>query len=105
MTFTINTKIKNKFKNEHFNNNYKMLLKIKKELKLIDDAQFIKLTKKYYSLNIKNFKNMSKFLNKIKKLKKQIDVTKMKLINDKRTIICLMMTLTHDKNYRSLIQI
>ena len=105
MTFTINTKMKNKFKNEHFNNNYKMLLKIKKELKFIDDAQFMKLTKKYYSLNIKNYTNMSTFLNKIKKLKKQIDVTKIKFINDKRTIICFMMTLTHNKNYRSLIQI
>ena len=97
--------MKNKLKNEHFNNSYKMLLKIKEELKLIDDAQFMKFTKNYYSLNIKDFKNMSKFLNKIKKLKKQIDVTKVKLIDDKRTIICFMMTLTHDKNYRSLIQI
>ena len=66
MTFTINTKMKNKFKNKHFNNSYKMLLKIKKELKFIDDAQFMKFTKKYYSLNIKNYKNMSEFLNKIK---------------------------------------
>ena len=97
MTFTIDTKMKNKFKNEHFNNNYKMLLKIKKELKLIDDAQFMKFTKNYYSLNIKNFKNISKFLNKIKKLKKQIDVTKINFIVDKRTIICFMITLTHDK--------
>ena len=66
MTSTIDTKMKNKFKNEHFNNSYKMLLRIKKELKFIDDAQFMRLTKKYYSLNIKNYKDMSKFLNKIK---------------------------------------
>ena len=55
MTPTIDTKMKNKLKNEHFNNSYKMLLRIKEELKLIDDAQFMRLTKKYYSLNIKDF--------------------------------------------------
>ena len=105
MTSTIDTKMKNKFKDEHFNNSYKMLLRIKEELKFIDDAQFMRFTKEYYSLNIKNYKDMSEFLDKIKQLKKRIDATKINFTVDKRTIICLMMGLAHDRKYRSLIQI
>ena len=65
----------------------------------------MKFTKKYYSLNIKNFKNMSKFLNKIKKLKKRIDVTKINFTVNKQTTICFMKKLTYNRKYRSLIQI
>lgn len=105
MTPTIGSKMKNKLKDEHFNNSYKMLLRIKEELEPTGDAQFMRLTKEYYSLNIKDYKDMSEFLDKVKKLEEQIDATKVNLTGDKRTIICLMMALAHDRDYRSLIQI
>ena len=105
MTSTIDSKMKSKLKEKHFNNSYLMLQKIKEELKLIDDAQFMRLTKKYYSLNINDFKKMSELLNKIKKLEEQLNVTRIILIDDKRTIVCFMMTLTQNNNHRSLIQI
>ncbi|KAG6989817.1 hypothetical protein G7Y79_00063g093680 [Physcia stellaris] len=105
MTPTIGTKMKNKLKDEHFNNSYKMLLRIKEELEPIGDAQFMRLTKEYYSLNIKDYKDMSEFLDKVKQLEERIDATKVNLTADKRTIICLMMGLAHDREYRSLIQI
>ena len=97
--------MKNKFKNEHFNNSYLMLLKFKKKLKFIDDTQFMKFTKKYYSLNINNFKKMFELLNKIKKFEKQLIVTKIIFIDDMRTIICFIITLIQNNNYRSFIQI
>ena len=105
MTSTIDSKIKSKLKEEHFNNSYLMLQKIKEELKLTGDAQFMRLTKEYYSLNINDFKGMPELLNKIKKLEEQLNATRITLIDDKRTIVCLMMALTQNSNYRSLIQI
>ena len=82
-----------------------MIQRIKKKLQSSDNVQFMKLIQKYYSLNFKNFKDMSKFLNHVKVLKKRIDVTNIEFTNDKRTLICLMMRLTQKSNYRLFIQI
>ena len=55
-------------------------------------------------------KNITRRISKTSKtcqslLKKRIDVTNIRFTNDKRTFICLMMTLTQESNYRSFIQI
>ena len=105
MTSTISPSIKKKLNDIHFNNSYFMLQRIKEKLQSSDDAQFMKLTQKYYSLDYDNFKNMSKFLDHVKLLEERIDATTIELTRDKRTLICLMMTLTKRIEYRSLIQI
>ena len=105
MTPTIGPKMKSKLKDEHFNNSYLMLLKLKEELEPTGDAQFMRLTKEYYSLNINDFKGMPELLDKVKKLEEQLAATRITLTDDKRTIICLMIALAQDSSYRSLIQI
>ena len=105
ITSTLSPSIKKKLKDSHFNNNYLMLQRIKKKLQFNDDAQFMRLIQEYYSLNYDNFKNMSKFLDHVKQLKERIDATSIELTKNKRTFICLMMTLIKRSEYRSLIQI
>lgn len=105
MIFTISSSIKKKLNNNHFNNNYVMLQRIKEKLQLNDDAQFMRLTQKYYSLDYSDFKGMSKFLDHVKILEERIDATNIELTKNKRTLICIMMTLVKQSNYRSLIQI
>ena len=102
---TIKSFIKRKLIEKHFNNSYLILQKLKQKLKFTENVQFMRLIKKYYSLNLANFANISQLLNKIKQLKKQIDATQIELTKNKRTIICLMITLIHDANYKFLIQL
>lgn len=49
--------------------------------------QFMRLTWEYYTLNYHNYKDVSKFLNHIKSLEKQIDIRKIKIIPDKQILL------------------
>ena len=63
----------------------------------------MRLSKKYYSLQFKQFKFMSDYLTYIKVLKEKIDITKVTFDTNNRTILYLSMSLF--QKYQYLIQI
>ena len=103
MTSRISLEIKQMFEVFHFDNDYLMLERLYELLQFMKNAQFMRLTKKFYSLKMKKFNNMSKFLTHIKILMKKINVTKMSFIQNKQLIICMMMTMNF--RYEKLNQI
>jgi len=50
MTSTLSAEIKRKLTEKNFNNRYKMLTKLSRLLQPDEDAQFMRLTHKYYTL-------------------------------------------------------
>ena len=90
MTSRISLKIKQMLETFHYDNDYLMLKKLYQQLQFVEDAQFMRFTKKFYSLKMNNFKNMSEFLIHIKILMKKINVTKMSFIQNKQLIICMI---------------
>ncbi len=103
MTFTISVDVKQKLVKEDFNDDYKMLRHLEILLQSSTDAKFMRLTKKYYTLSLIDFKSTRDMLTYIKLLKKCIDAIKVTLNSDKRMILCLMMCLP--EQYHSLLQI
>ena len=65
----------------------------------------MRLTREYYTLNYRNFKDVSKFLDHVKSLEEQINTTNVEMTPDKRTLLCLTMALGNKSHYRSLVQI
>ena len=102
MTSTINHDVKQELEKIHYDNGYLMLQRLKQVLEPERDAQFMRLTKKYYSLQADGFSNMNEFLLHVKLLKERIAATKVELIRDKRTILCMMMALP--ETYQHLAQ-
>ncbi len=105
ITPTISPAIKKKLKEAEFNDGYSMLQRLSTLLQPAGDAQFMRLTKEYYTLDIKEFKSITEFLDHVKVLEERIDATKVKLDDDKRTLLCLIMALSEDQDYRSLVQL
>jgi len=103
MTPTISVGVKQKLIKEDFNDGYKMLRRLEALLQPSTDAEFMRLTKEYYTLSSADFKSTGDMLTHIKLLEERIDATKVTLDSDKRTILCLMMCLP--EQYRSLVQI
>ena len=106
MTPTLSAEIKRKLAEEDFNNGYKMLTKLSKLLQPGGDAQFMRLTREYYTLrydDVHSNESLSDFLTRVKVLEERIDSTNVQMDNDKRTLLCLSMSLP--PKYRSLIQI
>jgi hypothetical protein len=103
MTPTISVDVKQKLIEEDFNDGYKMLRHLEALLQPSIDAEFMRLTKEYYTLSSIDFKSTGNMLTHIKLLEERIDATKVTLDSDKRTILCLMMCLP--EQYRSLMQI
>ncbi len=65
----------------------------------------MRLTREYYTLNNRNYKDVSEFPDHVKLLKKQIDATDVKMTLNKQTLLCLTMALWNKSHYRSLVQI
>ncbi len=103
MTPTLSAEIKRKLAEEDFNNGYKMLTKLSRLLQPGEDAQFMRLTRKYYTLRFDDNEFLSDFLTHVKILEERIDLTNVQMNNDKRTLLCLSMSLP--VRYHSLIQI
>jgi len=103
MTPTLSAEIKRKLAEEDFNNGYKMLTKLSRLLQPGGDAQFMRLTREYYTLRFDDNESLSDFLTHVKILEERIDSTNVQMDNDKRTLLCLSMSLP--VRYRSLIQI
>lgn len=105
MTPTITAGIQAKLTEDQFNDGYKMYTRLKELLQPTGETQFMRLTREYYTLHYRDFKNISEFLDRIKLLEEQIDATKVTMTEDKRTLLCLTMALWNEDHFRSLVQI
>ena len=93
MTPTISRAVKMKLTEAEFNDGYLMLTKLRLELQPSGSSEFIRLSKEYYILQYKLFKSMLECLTRIKVLEEKIDVTKVVLDTNNRTILCLSILL------------
>ena len=80
-----------------------MLSRLQVLLQPSESSEFIRLSKEYYSLQFKAFKSISDYLTHIKVLEEKIDVTKVILDTDNRTILYLSRSLP--QKYQYLVQI
>ena len=103
MTSTLSAEIKRKLTEKNFNNRYKMLTKLSHLLQPDEDAQFMCLTHKYYTLWFDDNEFLSDFLTYVKILEEHIDSINVQMNNNKWTLLCLSMSLS--VRYRFLIQI
>ncbi|KAI9877580.1 MAG: hypothetical protein M1830_003509 [Pleopsidium flavum] len=104
MTPTLSAEVKRKLTEDEFNNGYRMLVKLTHLLQPGGDAQFMRLTREYYTLRYDGeTESLSEFLTRVKVLEERIDLTNVQMDNDKRTLLCLSMSLP--AKYRSLVQI
>jgi hypothetical protein len=97
-----------KLKEEEFNDGFKMMQKLKSILRPATESEFMRLCQEYYSLSYERFENVDGLLTHVKLLEEKMDATKVKLTNDRRTILCLSMALSSSRSsdrYRSLIQL
>lgn len=79
-----------------FNDGYLMLKSLKVHCQLTGFSEFMRLLKEYYTLQYKRFKSVPEYLTHIKVLEERIDIIKVTLDNDSRTILCLMMSLPQE---------
>jgi hypothetical protein len=105
MTLIITNFIKQKLRAKKFNDGYVMLNRLTALLQLIDETQFLRLTRELYTLQYSDFKDVSEFLTRVKVLKEQVAATKVEMTDDKRTLLTLTMVLWNESRYRFLLQI
>ena len=98
MTSRISREVKQMLSKSYFN------VRLQQLFQSLEDAEFIRLTRKFYSTKTSNFENMSEFLTKIKMLDEQITDTEVEITPNKRIIINIMMRLNHER-YQNLNQI
>lgn len=104
MTPTLSSEIKRKLTEEEFNNGYRMLARLTALLQPGGEAQFMRLSREYYSLRYDDTKeSLTNFLTRLKILEERIAATRVTMNNDKRTLLCLTMALP--PRFRSLVQI
>ena len=103
MTPTISPAVKRKLTEAEFNNGYQMITRLTALLAPKGEAQFMRLSREYYTLQLSHFKDIPELLTRIKELEEQIDATKVEMTGDKRTILCLSMALS--EHYRPLVQL
>jgi len=103
ITPIISPTVKRKLTESEFNDGYLMISKLTALLAPKGDAQYMRLTREYYTLQAENFKDIPEFLTHVKVLEEQIDATKVEMTGDKRTLLCLSMALP--EHYRPLAQI
>ncbi len=94
MTSTLFAEIKRKLTEKDFNNGYKMLTKLSRLLQPDEDAQFMRLTCEYYTLQFNDNESLSDFLTHVKILEECIDSINVQMNNNKRTLLCLSMSLS-----------
>ncbi len=99
MTPTITVPIPAKLTEDEFNDRYKMYKRLKELLQSSGETQFMRLTREYYTLNYRNYKDVSEFLNHVKSLEKQIEATDVEMTPDKQTLLCLTMAIWNESHY------
>jgi len=105
ITPSLASTVKAKLTDTEFNNAYEMMKKICTEYRPTGEAEFMRLSREYYTLSYDGTSSMSDFLTRVKLLEERIDSTNVTLDNDRRTLLCLTMALQSHDRYRHLTQI
>lgn len=93
ITPNISPSIKQKLTNSEFNDGYVMLSRLTELIKPTGDAEFMRLSKEFYTIDYESFNSMSNYLTHIKLLEERIEATKIELTWDKQILLCLTMSL------------
>ena len=99
VTPTISGPVKQKLQATTFDCGFLMMTKLADIYAPKGDAEFIRLTREYYSLRYEEFSSMTSYLTYIKTLEERIRGTNVTLDDDKQTILCLGMTLPEQYQY------
>lgn len=86
MTPRMTWEVKQMFEELHYDGGHLMLKRLEELLQPIKDAQFLKLTKEFYSLKTVDFSSMSEFLTHVNVLSEKFIATKVRLTEDKQLI-------------------
>ncbi len=99
MTPTISGPVKRKLQANAFNDGYLMMTQLANIFAPKGDAEFMRLTKEYYSLRFDDFDSITAYLTHMKILEERIRGTNVVLDDDKQTLLCLGMTLPERLQY------
>ena len=99
MTPTISEIVKDKLQADAFDCGFLMLTQLAALYAPKGEAEFMRLTREYYSLRYEDFDSMTHYLTQIKSLEERIRGTKVILDDDKKTLLCLGMTLPERFQY------
>lgn len=99
ITPTISGPIKQKLQANAFDDGYLIINSLANIYTPKGDAEFIQLTREYYSLRYEDFDSMTHYLTHIKTLEERIRGTNMVLDDDKQTLLCLDITLPEEFQY------
>lgn len=99
MTPTISNPVKQKLQASAFDCGFQMMTQLTALFAPKGDAEFMRLTKEYYSLRFADFDSITSYLTQIKTLEERIRGTKVILDDDKQTLLCLGMTLPEHLQY------
>ena len=99
MTPTISGPVKKKLIANVFDNGFLMMQQLVALYAPKGDAEFMRLTRKYYTIRYNDFHSMTDYLTQIKTLEERIQNTGITLDDDKRTLLCLGMSLPERYQY------
>ncbi|KAF6222411.1 hypothetical protein HO133_001497 [Letharia lupina] len=99
ITPTISGPVKQKLQANAFDDGYLMMTSLANIYAPKGDAEFMRLTREYYSLRYEDFDSMTHYLTQIKTLEERIRGTNVILDDDKQTLLCLGMTLPEQFQY------
>ncbi|KAF6220018.1 hypothetical protein HO133_003843 [Letharia lupina] len=99
ITPTISGPVKQKLQANAFDDGYLMMTSLVNIYAPKGDAEFMRLTREYYSLRYEDFDSMTHYLTQIKTLEERIRGTNVILDDDKQTLLCLGMTLPERFQY------
>ena len=89
MTFTISDLVKAKFQINAFNNDFLMMIQLINLYVSKGEIEFMRLTRKYYSLRYDDFDFITSYFIQIKIFKERIRNINMIFDNDKQILLCL----------------
>lgn len=99
MTPTISDTVKAKLQTDAFDDGFLMMIQLANLYAPKGEAEFMRLTREYYSLRYDDFDSMTSYLTQIKTLEERIRNTNVILDDDKQTLLCLGMTLPEHLPY------
>lgn len=93
MTPNISPSIKQKLANSELNHGYILLSRLTELIKPAADAEFMQLSKKFYTIEYESFDSISDYLTHIKLLEERIEAIKIELTRDNRILLSLTKSL------------
>ena len=99
MTLTISGPVKKKLQANAFNDGFQMMIQLAGHFAPKGEAEFMRLTREYYTLRYEDFNSMTSYLTQIKTLEERIQNTGVVLDENKQTLLCLGMSLPERYQY------